>query len=81
MHDLVFDTIDRRLAGAPYLAGTAVTATDIMMVFSLTTMRIFLPIDLAPYPNIRAYLQRMGAREAYCRAMEKGDPGLVPLLS
>lgn len=50
-------------------------------VFSLTTMRIFMPVDLGPYPNIRADLRRMGERRAYKRAMEKGDPGLKPLLA
>ena len=51
-----------------------------MAVFSLTTMRVFLPLDLAPYPHILAYLQRIGARPAYQRAMQKGDPGMAPLL-
>jgi glutathione S-transferase len=51
------------------------------MVFSLTTMRIFLPLNLTPYPHILAYLQRIGARPAYQRAMQKGDPNFVPLLT
>ena len=51
------------------------------MVFSLTTMRVFLPLDLAPYPNILAYLQRIGARDAYRRAMRKGDPAMAPILT
>ncbi len=38
-------------------------------------------IDLAPYPKIRAYLQRMGERPAHRRAMAKGDPELKPMLS
>jgi len=50
-------------------------------VFSLTTMRLFQPIDLAPYPAIRAYLQRIGARPAYRRAMAKDDPDLTALLN
>jgi hypothetical protein len=33
-----------------------------MSVFSLTTMQHFQPVDLAPYPAIRAYLQRIGER-------------------
>ena len=46
-----------------------------------TRARLQMPaLDLAPYPNIRAYLQRIGARPAYQRAMAKGDPDLVPLL-
>ena len=52
-----------------------------MTVFSLTTMRYFIPVDLAPYPNILAYLQRIGGRDAYKRAMKKGDPDMTPLLS
>jgi glutathione S-transferase len=52
-----------------------------MSVFSLTTMRLFQPVDLAPYPNIRAYLKRIGERPAYRRAMIKGDPDLTPMLS
>lgn len=52
-----------------------------MMGFSLTTMRYFQPYDLARCPNIRTYLARIGARPAYRRAMEKGDPGMTLLLS
>lgn len=77
----VLALIDARLRDAPYLAGEEFSAADIMSVFSLTTMRRFYPIELAPYPNILAYLQRIGARPAYRRAMEMGDPGSTPLLS
>ncbi|HEY2254908.1 MAG TPA: glutathione S-transferase family protein [Variovorax sp.] len=74
------DMLESRLADAQYLAGNAFTVADIMLVFSLTTMRHFFPLDLAPYPSILAYLQRIHGREAYRRAMHKGDPGLAPLL-
>jgi glutathione S-transferase len=73
--------VETRLGEAEYLAGDRLTAADIMMVFSLTTMRIFNPLDLAPYPHIRAYLGRIGEREPYRRAMHKGDPHLVPMLA
>jgi glutathione S-transferase len=52
-----------------------------MMGFSLTTMRYFQPYDLARCPNVVKYLARIGARPAYRRAMEKGDPGMALLLS
>ncbi len=78
--DHILNLVEKRLGEAEYLAGSAFTAADIVTVFSLTTMRIFLPLDLSPYPNILAYLQRIGARPAYQRAMEKGDPGMEPLL-
>ncbi|SEM51512.1 glutathione S-transferase [Stigmatella aurantiaca] len=77
---LVFSTLEKRLGEEPYLAGEELTAADIMTVFSLTTMRLFKPYDLSPWPNILAYLQRIGARPAYRRAMQKADPDLTPLL-
>jgi glutathione S-transferase len=78
--ELALGWMDTRLGAAPWLAGPAFTAADIMTVFSLTTMRYFYPLDLAPYPNIRAYLARVAEREAYRRAMAKGDPGMALLL-
>lgn len=72
--------LNRRLGEAPYLAGDALTAADIMIVFSLTTMRSFTPYDLNPYAHIVAYLRRIAARDAYQRAMRKGDPGMALLL-
>lgn len=79
--DRVMALVEKRLGEAPYLAGREFTAADIMSVFSLTTMRLFQAVDLAPWPNIRAYLQRIGERPAYRRAMLKGDPDLTPMLS
>ena len=75
-----YGLIEQRLGEAAYFAGDALTAADIMMVFPLTTMRNFSPRDFSTFPNIRAYLQRIGARPAYRRAMDKGDPGMTPLL-
>ncbi|WP_394840762.1 glutathione S-transferase family protein [Pendulispora brunnea] len=79
--DKVFSLLDARLAQNDYLAGSEFSAADIMSVFSLTTMRVFYPVDLEPYPNIRVYLQRIGGRPAYQRAMAKGDPDLTPMLT
>jgi len=78
--DRALALVDERLRDVPYLAGEAFTAADIMTVFSLTTMRSFMPVDLAPYAHIKAYLQRIGARQAYRRAMRKGDPDMAPML-
>lgn len=78
--DRAYAQIEARLGEATWLAGETFTAADILSVFPLTTMRLFAPRDLAPYPNIRAYLQRIGARPAFQRAMAKADPGFaVPL--
>ena len=78
--DRAFDLVDARVREAEYLAGSFTTA-DIMMGFSLTTMRYFQPYDLARCPNVVKYLARIAARPAYRRAMEKGDPGMALLLS
>jgi glutathione S-transferase len=75
------ELIEARLGTVPYLAGDALTAADIMMVFTLTTMRYFSPLDLSPYPHILAYLQRIAARPAYVEAMAKGDPDMALLLT
>ena len=79
--DRALQWVNQRLGDNAFLAGAELTAADIMAVFSLTTMRYFMPVDLAPYPHILAYLQRIGAREAYQRAMRKGDPGMALLLT
>jgi glutathione S-transferase len=79
--DLALKFVDARLRDSDYLAGRELTAADIMMVFSLTTMRYFLPTDLTPYPHILKYLRRIGERQAYRRAMQKGDPEMAPLLT
>lgn len=79
--DRAYDQIEARLGDAPYLAGEAFTAADIMAVFPLTTMRVFAPRDLAGHPNIGAYLARIGGRPAFQRAMAKADPGFHPPLT
>ncbi len=75
-----FDMVERHLAAKPYLAGKEFTAADIIMLFPLTTMRLFTPLDLASFPNIRAYLQRIGARPALQRMIAKIAPDPAPPL-
>jgi glutathione S-transferase len=76
--DRALGSMDARLEKNQWLAGSEFTTADIMSVFSLTTMRVFAPIELAPYPNIVAYLQRAAERPAYRSALAKGDPGFEP---
>jgi glutathione S-transferase len=77
----VHGLVEGRLGTVSYFAGDEFTAADIMMLFPLTTMRMFAPWDLSPFPHIRAYLKRIGERPAYQRAMKKGDPGMTPMLT
>ena len=79
--DRSFDLVNALLGEADYLAGREFTSADIMIGFSLTTMRYFMPYDIARCANIVRYLARIGERPAYRRAMEKGDPGMALLLT
>ena len=71
---------EARLAEAPFFGGQQLTTADVMMGFSLTTARMFGGADLAAFPNIAAYLKRIGERPAYACAMEKCEPGMAPKL-
>jgi glutathione S-transferase len=75
-----FALVEKRLTDASYFAGGDFSAADVMMLFPLTTMRAFVQKDLTAFPHIKAYLKRIGARPAYRRAMQKGDPGMSPRL-
>jgi glutathione S-transferase len=79
--DRSFDLVNTRLGGAKYLAGGEFSSADLMMGFSLTTMRYFMPYDISRCQNIVRYLADIGRRPAYRRAMEKGDPGMTLLLT
>ena len=72
--------IERRLGEADYFGGSALTTADIMMGFQLTTSRAFNGMSIDDKPNLKAYLQRIGARDAYQRAMAKAEPGMPPKL-
>ena len=71
---------DQRLGEAPFFGGADLTTADIMMGFAITTMRAFADFPLDQYPNIRAYLKRIGERPAYRRAMAKAEPDMAPIL-
>ena len=73
--------VEARLGAAPFFGGANLTIADIMMVYCLTTSRAFRGISIDGYPNLRAYLQRIGQRSAYQRAMAKAEPGMAPLLT
>ena len=72
--------IEQRLGEADYFGGSALTTADIMLGFSLTTARAFSDMSIDHMPNLKAYLRRIGAREAYQRAIAKAEPGFPPKL-
>lgn len=71
--------LDERLGSSTWLAGDEFTAADVMTVFTLTTMRVFYPLDITAYGNILRWLKKCSEREAYIKAREKSEPGL-PLM-
>ena len=73
--------IEERLGQTPFFGGANLTTADIMMVYCLTTSRAFGGTSIEGHPNIRAYLQRIGRRPAYQRAMAKAEPGMAPMLA
>jgi glutathione S-transferase len=73
--------IETRLGEAPFFGGRGLTTADIMMVYCLTTSRAFRGTSIEGFPNLRAYLARIGARPAYQRAMAKAEPNMPPMLS
>jgi glutathione S-transferase len=72
--------LDDRLKETKWLAGEEFTAADVMMVWCVTTCRLFAPFSLKGYSGILRWLKDVGERPGYRRAMEKGDPGMKPLL-
>jgi glutathione S-transferase len=73
--------IEERLGQSPFFGGAELTTADIMMVYCLTTARAFRGTSIDGFPNLKAYLQRIGERPAYQRAMAKADPAMTPMLS
>jgi glutathione S-transferase len=76
--DRAFGLVEQRLSEASYFAGETFSAADIIMLFPLTTMRLFVPREIADLPHLKAYLARITDRTAYKRALEVGDPGFQP---
>ena len=72
--------VERQLGETDYFGGARFTTADIMMGFQLTTSRAFNGLSIDDKPNLKAYLQRIGARDGYRRAMAKAEPGFEPKL-
>lgn len=77
----IVGSLDAHLATHAWLAGPALSAADVMAVFSLTTMRGFYPLlDLGPYAHVQRWLKDVAARPAYREALRKGDKGMAPMI-
>ncbi|HXF65503.1 MAG TPA: glutathione transferase GstA [Burkholderiales bacterium] len=63
-----FDWLDQQLAGRPYLMGETFTVAD-AYAYVLLNWTKFHEIELARWPNLAAYQQRVGARPKVREAM------------
>ena len=72
--------LEAALGEADYFGGSNFTTADIMLGFSLTTARAFNDMSVDHMPNLKAWLKRIGAREAYQRGIAKAEPGFPPKL-
>ncbi|MGE5565286.1 MAG: glutathione S-transferase family protein [Parcubacteria group bacterium] len=64
--------IDGALAGKPFLLGEELSGADIQMSFIPEVAKAF--GKLAAYPNMADWIERLHARPAWKRALEKGGP-------
>ena len=77
MQDIAHGKIVTRLAhvehelaaGGPFLVGNQFTAADAYL-FTIVGWSRFVKIDLAPYPALRAFMDRVAARPAVQQAMQ-----------
>ena len=73
MFDVHLDWLENELAGRAWFAGDAFTAADVAMSFPLEAARA--RAGLGPSrPKLIGWLDRIHARPAYGRALEKGGP-------
>ena len=64
--------IEAALDGQDWLLPSGFSAADTMLGFNLFAVPFF--VDLAPFPNVRAYIDRIEARPAYQAVLAKEGP-------
>ena len=64
--------LDSQLAGRDWFVGDSLTAADIQLSFPIQVTRTLYGID--KFPNLKGFLDRIHARPAYRRALERGGP-------
>jgi glutathione S-transferase len=64
--------VDAALKGRDFFVGPSLSGADIQMSFVGELAKVF--GKLGPYANLSAWLERMHARPAFQRSVEKGGP-------
>ena len=67
--------VDASLSGREYLVGDGLTGADIQMSFVPEVTKAF--GKLPAYPNMEAWIERLHARPAWQKALEKGGPYML----
>ncbi|HTO08095.1 MAG TPA: glutathione S-transferase [Myxococcota bacterium] len=67
-----FGYLDRELAGKDWFVGKELSAADINLSFPIQVCRLLHGLD--KFPNLARFLERVHARPAYKRGLEKGGP-------
>jgi glutathione S-transferase len=67
-----FGYLDSQLAGSDYFVGSELSAADIQLSFPIQAAKLL--HGLEKFPNLARFLQRVQARPAYRRALERGGP-------
>jgi glutathione S-transferase len=70
---LHLDYLEAELGGGPWFLGERLSAADIMLSFPLEAARVRGGLDRTR-PNLFGFVERVHARPAYQRALEKGGP-------
>lgn len=76
--DGYYHHLNARLGESAYLAGPEFSCADIMVTFNLTELALFGGRGIDDLPNVRAYVERIGKRPAYAKAMKLAGPGAAP---
>ena len=69
-----FGYLDRELGDADFFVGKELTAADVNLSFPIQAARLLHGLD--KFPNLARFLDRVHARPAYKRALERGGPYL-----
>jgi glutathione S-transferase len=69
-----FDFMESELASRAWFAGDEFSAADIQMSFPLEAAAQRAGLDGRRWPKLKAFLERIHARPAYARALERGGP-------
>lgn len=67
-----FGYMDSQLEGRDYFIGDDLTAADVNLTFAIQALRML--YGLEKFPRLAAFLDRVQARPAYRKAIERGGP-------